>query len=286
MATTALNIIHSERPDGGRFEARVGGGVVELDYDRGPDSIEFHHTGTSHSLRGRGLAGEVVEHALNWAATQGLRLIPSCSYVALWLQRHPRWQRLLAPTRAQTVLTFWFGAMGSAEDGQMRKQWFIKDEAFDAEIRERFGADIEAGLTGGLQNWLHDAFGRLAYIVLLDQFTRNVHRGTPKSFAGDPLARREALALLDAGKSFDPLMQAFVLLPLEHAEDMAMQDRCVSEFEKLAEQDPRTADYLNYARRHREVIARFGRFPHRNAILGRQSTEAELAYLAEPGSGF
>ena len=286
MATTALNITHIEGSDGGRFEARVGGGVVELDYDRGPDSLEFHHTGTSPSLRGRGLASEVVEHGMNWAATQGLRLIPSCSYVALWLQRHPRWQRLLAPTRAQAVLTFWFGGMGSAEDGQMRKQWFIKDEAFDAEIRERFGVDIDAGLAGGLQSWLHDAFGRLAYVVLLDQFTRNVHRGTPTSFAGDSLARREALALLDAGKSFEPLMQSFVLLPLEHAEDMAMQDRCVSEFEKLAEQDPRTADYLNYARRHREVIVRFGRFPHRNAILGRQSTEAELAYLAQPGSGF
>ena len=286
MATTALKIEHIERPDGGRFEARVGGGTVELDYDRGPDSLEFHHTGTSPSLRGRGLAGEVVEHGLSWAATQGLRVIPSCSYTAQWLQRHPRWQRLLAPTRAQAVLTFWFGAMDSTEDGQMRKQWFIKDEAFDAEIRERFGADIDAGLNGGLQSWLHDDYGRLACIVLLDQFTRNAHRGTPKSFAGDPLARREALALLDAGKSFDPLMQSFVLLPLEHAEDMALQDSCVSEFEKLAERDARTADYLNYARRHREVIERFGRFPHRNAILGRESTPEELAYLAQPGSGF
>jgi len=281
-----LTITHDEHGDAGRFEARVDGGSVELDWLRHGDRLVIHHTGTSPALRGRGLAGELVAHAMAWAALQGLQLVPSCSYVAAWLHRQPRWQRLLAPAAAQAVLNFWFGAIGSATDGRQRGEWFRKDEAFDAEVRTRFGASIDAALAGGLHDWRASPWGRLACVLLLDQLTRNAYRGTAKSFAGDALALQEALALLDGGIAFEPVAQWFVLMPLEHAEDLAVQDRSVSEFERLAQRDAGLTGALDYARRHREVIVRFGRYPHRNAILGRESTTEELAYLAQPGAGF
>ena len=131
-------------------------------------------------------------------------------------------------------------------------------------------------------------WGRLARILLLDQFTRNIYRGQARSFAGDPLALQDTLHLLAQAQDLTlaPLQRWFALMPLEHAEDVAMQDRSVSEFTQLAALDPRLSGALDYAHKHREVIERFGRYPHRNAILGRASSEAELAYLALPGSGF
>jgi len=281
-----LAVTHKDHGDAGRFEAHIDGGSVELDWLRHGDRLVFHHTGTSPSLRGRGLAGQLVAHAMAWAAPQGLQLVPSCSYVATWLHRQPRWQRLLAPSAAQAVLNFWFGAIGSTTDGKQRAEWFRKDDAFDTRVRARFGASIDAALAGGLQDWLTSPWGRLAYVVLMDQLTRNAHRGTARAFAGDALALREALALLDSGVAFEPLAQWFVLLPLEHAEDLVLQDRSVQEFERLAARDVGLAGALDYAHRHREVIARFGRYPHRNALLGRESTAEELAFLAQPGSGF
>lgn len=279
-------ITHDDRGAQGRFEARVDGGSVELDWLRHGDRLVFHHTGTSPVLRGRGLAGEIVAHAMAWAAPQSLQLVPSCSYVATWLHRHARWQRLLAPAAAQSVLNFWFGAIGSGTDGQQRPEWFRKDDAFDAEIRDRFGALIDAALAGGLHDWLASPWGRLAYVVLLDQLTRNAHRGTARAFSGDALALKESLALLDDGIAFEPVVQCFALMPLEHAEELALQERSVREFERLAERDAGHTGSLDYARRHRDVIARFGRFPHRNALLGRADTAEERTYLAQPGSGF
>jgi len=187
---------------------------------------------------------------------------------------------------AQAVYQFWFPP--DAGEGP-RRVWFIKDEAFDQQIRERFGALIEQGLAGGLRAW--DAEGprsALARILLLDQFTRNVFRGTPIAFAGDHLALQAAQDMVDADEdlALPPFQRSFVYMPFEHAENMAMQDQAVALFTRLAHAHPALNDSLDYARRHREVIARFGRFPHRNAILGRHSTPEEAEFLLQPGSGF
>ncbi|MTV39122.1 DUF924 family protein [Duganella radicis] len=186
--------------------------------------------------------------------------------------------------QAQAVFDFWFAGAQAP-----RREWFQKDDAFDREIEQRFGEQIAQALEGGLHQW--DAEGpqaALARIILLDQFCRNVYRGTPLSFAGDHLALQAALDMIEAGEDqrLSPLQRAFVYLPLEHAEDMAMQDQAVALFTRLAQADAGLDGMLDYAKRHREVIRRFGRFPHRNAILDRASTPAELAFLKQPGSGF
>ncbi|MDI4631915.1 DUF924 family protein [Pelomonas sp. V22] len=230
----------------------------------------------------------MVEHGLRWAAEQERPVVAACSYVAAWLDRHPAWQRVTEPTPVQQVLNFWFGSLGSAEDDQLRGAWFRKSEVFDEEIRSRFGALLEQALAGGLKEWERSSHGSLARIVLLDQFTRNAFRNMPRAFAGDAEALRVSLALLESGKfkSLTTLQRWFALMPLEHAEDLAMQDRSVAAFEQLAAEDERMTGALDYAIKHREVVAQYGRFPHRNALLGRESTAAELAYLAQPGAGF
>jgi uncharacterized protein (DUF924 family) len=189
----------------------------------------------------------------------------------------------------QDVLDFWFGAPGSAGYGAARREWFVKDAAFDALIRTRFGGAIDAALAGGLTDW--DAAGpsgTLARILVLDQFTRNAHRDTPGAFAGDALALAAAQQLVDTGaeQGLLPVQRAFVYLPFEHAEDLVMQERAVALFAALAEAHPGFDEMLDYAHRHRDVIRRFGRFPHRNAILGRASTPDEVAFLRQPGSRF
>lgn len=192
------------------------------------------------------------------------------------------------PDAAGEVLNFWFGAPGSAGYGQQRTLWFDKREATDTAIRERFGAPIEQALAGGLTDWDATARGTLARIVLLDQFTRNVFRDTPRAFAGDTLALAAARALVERGDDAQliPVERIFAYLPFEHAEDLAAQDRAVALFGALKAAHAGFDTTYDYALRHRAVIARFGRFPHRNAILGRTDTEAERAFLATPGSGF
>ncbi|MDM4765603.1 DUF924 family protein [Pelomonas sp. SE-A7] len=276
------------RPRTGGFSAEVDGHALELDVMRSGDQLVFHHTETAPELRGRGLAGRMVEHGLLWAAEQERQVIASCSYVALWLRKHPDWQRLTEPVEVQQLLNFWFGALGSAEHGQVRGEWFRKSAAFDDQIRQRFGAQLEAALSSGLELWAKTPWGSVARILLLDQLTRNAFRGTARSFAGDALALKTSLALLDGGQyaQLGTLQRWFALMPLEHAEDLALQDRSVAEFRKLAAEDLRLQGAFDYAIKHREVIQRFGRFPHRNAILGRTSTVEELDYLAQPGAGF
>lgn len=193
------------------------------------------------------------------------------------------------------VLDFWLGAypLDPAALQRVQGQWFRKDEAFDAELRRRFDGSIAAARASRLDGWAAQAEGRLALLIVLDQFTRNAFRGQPESFAGD--AQALALALEGIARGHDQAVPAmariFCYLPLEHAEDAAMQARSVALFEALRdapEAEPKAFfDHsLDYARRHQDVIARFGRFPHRNAILGRASTAEELAYLAQPGAGF
>ena len=192
------------------------------------------------------------------------------------------------PDEAADVLAFWFGSPGSPLLGTKRPEWFRKDDAFDAQIRERFGTLVERGLRGELSAWAATPLGALAQVVLLDQFPRNAWRGTPRAFAGDALALARAQAMLAARQDevLLPVQRAFVLLPLEHAESLPLQDEAVQRFRQLAAQAPEMAEELDYAERHRAVIERFGRFPHRNAILGRPSTAEELEFLEQPGSGF
>jgi uncharacterized protein (DUF924 family) len=189
----------------------------------------------------------------------------------------------------QDVLDFWFGAPGSLDAGKPRREWFVKKDEFDAVIRDRFGAAIDQALAGGLREWDENGpHGTLARILVLDQFTRNAHRNTPLSFTGDALALAAAKSLVDSGadRELPPLQRAFVYMPFEHAEDAYMQERAVELFGVLAAEHPGFDEMLDYAHRHRGVIARFGRFPHRNEILGRASTPEEVEFLRQPGSRF
>ena len=190
---------------------------------------------------------------------------------------------------AQDVLDFWFLPPADPGHGMPRDVWFRKDDAFDATIEARFGPLIEQAVAGGLRDWDQQGpAGTLARILLLDQFTRNAYRGTPASFGGDALALAAAELLVDSGADqvLLPVQRWFAYMPFEHAEDARMQERAVELFTALAAANEGYEGVLDYAHRHRGVIARFGRFPHRNAILGRASTEDETAFLAQPGSRF
>ncbi|UXH76395.1 DUF924 family protein [Roseateles amylovorans] len=282
-----MNIVIQHHPETRCFLAQPQPGLhCRLDYERHGEQLIITHTGVPAQLRGQGLAGQLVEAAVRWLAPVPLQLVPGCSYVRHWLASHPRWQRLLTPAAAQRVLNEWFGVPGSVEDGQIQPKWFKKDAAFDASLRERFGEPVERALRGELREWDHTPWGALARLLLLDQFTRNIHRDTPKAFAGDALALPLSLDLLPRVQGMTVLERWFIAMPLEHAEDLSMQQRSVQWFETLAEEDERLKDALDYARRHREVIERFGRFPHRNRILGRESTAQEIDFLKQPGSGF
>jgi uncharacterized protein (DUF924 family) len=189
---------------------------------------------------------------------------------------------------AETIVDFWFGAPDSVDFGRARKAWFAKDAAFDAEIRERFGSLIERALRGELENWGDASRSAIAQVLLLDQFTRNAFRDTPRAFAGDPRALAAAARMvgLRQDEELPTFMRGFVYLPYEHAEGLAMQDEAIRLLTRLAAADPEQQSMLDYAYKHRTVIERFGRFPHRNAILGRRSTAEEIEFLSRPGSGF
>lgn len=187
----------------------------------------------------------------------------------------------------QPILDFWFLPEGDPGHGKSRPAWFRKDPAFDLLIQQRFGEAISGALAGEFVEWDSDPHGALARIILLDQFTRNAFRETPRAFAGDGRALAAARSMVDTGRDrmLDALEREFVYLPFEHAEDMAMQERSVALFNALATGSG-LADIADYALRHRDIIARFGRFPHRNRILGRASTPEEIEFLKLPGSGF
>jgi uncharacterized protein (DUF924 family) len=195
----------------------------------------------------------------------------------------------------ESVLAFWFGAPGSAAEiaGRQSKLWFGKSPANDQAVIERFAATLTAATAGRLDHWVNTPRGRLALVIVLDQFPHHIHRDQPQAFATDPQALTHSLAALDAGEDrrLAPIERVFLYLPLEHAESLAMQEQSVSLYEQLAHEaaaDERAVfdGFLDYARKHRDVVARFGRFPHRNAILGRPSTPDELEFLKQPGSRF
>jgi uncharacterized protein (DUF924 family) len=196
----------------------------------------------------------------------------------------------------QPLLDWWFGAdQGTATEIAAARHglWFGKRDSQDREAEARFGAQVEQALAGGLREWRDDPQGWLALLILLDQLPRMIFRDTPRAFAGDSLAQ----PLLQDGlehnwdRRLAPIQRVFAYLVFEHAEDLPLQNRAVELFASLmneaaADEQALFADFLDFAERHQRVIARFGRFPHRNAILGRASTDEELAFLREPGSRF
>jgi uncharacterized protein (DUF924 family) len=188
---------------------------------------------------------------------------------------------------AGAVLDFWFGPVGSERYGQTRDAWFRKDALFDAQVRAQFGPAIEAGLAGCYREWAATPRGALAQIVLLDQFTRNSFRDSPRALAGDAMALAAAEQAIARGDDLALIgvERWFVYLPYTHAESVASQQRSVELFTRLRDETGLT-DPLVWAKRHASVIYLFGRFPHRNVILGRESTPEEVAFLAAPGSRF
>ena len=175
---------------------------------------------------------------------------------------------------AAEVRRYWFD--------EHPKDWFVKNPAFDAQIRRRFLALHEVASAGGLAHWADDGRSCLALVIVLDQFPRNMFRGEARAFATDSLARAAARVILERG--WDQRMtqseQLFAYLPFEHSESLADQERCCDLMKPLGD------ELLRYAQRHKEIIERFGRFPHRNAALGRASTPEEAEFLKQPGSSF
>lgn len=195
----------------------------------------------------------------------------------------------------QPLLDWWFGTGTTAAEVAAARSalWFGKRDGQDAEARERFGELVEQALAGELRDWADSPHGWLALILLLDQLPRMIFRDSPQAFAGSARALQLVLEGLDGEKeeALAPIQRVFVYLVLEHAEDLLLQDEAVRRFTQLlsiAAPGERAlfADYLDYAERHQRVIARFARFPHRNAVLARPSTPEELAFLQEPGSRF
>lgn len=190
------------------------------------------------------------------------------------------------PAAAEELLAFWFAE-------RSRGLWFERNEAFDQEIRARFGALAAEGAEGRLGRWEETPNAALALVILLDQFPRNMHRGKADAFACDPLARTVAGRAIDRG--FDRIVRhdrrAFFFLPFEHSEDLAEQERSVALFQAWAEAAPEAEkqsclEQCEWVVRHQEIIQRFGRFPHRNVVLGRETTAEEEAFLKEPRSSF
>ena len=190
------------------------------------------------------------------------------------------------PAAAEELLAFWFAE-------RSRTLWFERDEAFDEEIRARFAGLLADGASGALARWEETPSAALALVILLDQFPRNMHRGRAEAFACDPLARAIAGRAIERG--FDAMVhhdwRPFFYLPFEHSEDPAEQDRSVALFQAWAEAAPeaerqKCLEQCEWVLRHQEIIQRFGRFPHRNPALGRETTAEEEAFLKEPRSSF
>lgn len=173
----------------------------------------------------------------------------------------------------EDVLTFWFADPDRA---------WRKDPAFDEEIRRRFGDLHAAVVRGEHEAWRTTPRGALAYVIVLDQFSRNLYRGDPRAFAADAQARAAAAEAVAAGhdQALTTAERGFLYMPFMHSEALADQDRAVALFRPLG------GASLEFAERHRDIVARFGRFPHRNAVLGRASTPEEAAFLTQPGSSF
>lgn len=193
------------------------------------------------------------------------------------------------------LLALWFGDNpdDSAVAAEKKDLWWGHNLETDAMLRDRFGTASTAGAVGVLDHWTGSPRGRLALVLLLDQVPRAIHRGLPESFAFDTDARNMASQGLASGadRLLRPVERVFLYLPFEHSEELADQEKSVELFKELAisvpERDRETFDaFVDYAVRHHAVVARFGRFPHRNTVLGRESTPEEIEFLKSPGSSF
>jgi len=201
----------------------------------------------------------------------------------------------MSETAPKDVVDFWFGDATAGPEALERrgKVWFGADHAFDRECAARFAAPLEDAAAGALDGWADTPHGRLALVILLDQMPRNIHRSSPAAFAHDTQAAAHCVSGIESGqdRSLHPVERLFLYMPLQHAEDLGLQRRSVEQFESLAaEADDawrdRFAENARYARLHHDIVERFGRFPHRNRILGRESTEEELRYLADGAPTF
>ena len=195
----------------------------------------------------------------------------------------------------QPLLDWWFGHAGSANAvaAEKGKLWFGKRNSQDLEAQTRFGVFVDQALAGELTEWTQCPEGWLAVVLLLDQLPRMIYRDTPKAFSGDLLAQKLVAqgVAADFDRQLKAIQRVFIYLVFEHCENLAVQNEAVSRFMALLAEQPEAeravfADNLDYAERHRKVIAQFGRFPHRNAVLGRDSTDEELVFLSKPGSRF
>ncbi len=196
---------------------------------------------------------------------------------------------------SEDVLSFWFGELDEhgLADEQTSAKWWTKSPAFDEEVRARFG-DLHAAIARGeKEDWLEDPRGRLAYVVVLDQLSRNMFRGTKEMFAFDERALAAATEGVERGhdRALACAERTFLYMPFMHAESLDAQERCIEHFRSLAEgvSEPakkRVLNNVDFAVRHRDIVARFDRFPHRNELLGRPSTDEEVAFLEQPGSSF
>jgi uncharacterized protein (DUF924 family) len=189
------------------------------------------------------------------------------------------------PTKAEEVLDFWFGREGEPGYGEFREAWFKKDPEFDKLVHDRFEALYEAAAACALDDWKEEARSCLALVILLDQLPRNMFRGDPRSYATD----RKALEMAEYAvhqaldRELPEFQRTFLYMPFMHSEDLEHQRRSVELFRALGGTD---TDSSYYAVRHMEIIERFGRFPHRNEVLGRRTTPEEAEFLTQPGSSF
>ena len=185
--------------------------------------------------------------------------------------------------KADAVLDFWFGREGEPGYGGFREEWFRKDAEFDREVRDRFEALYEEAVAGNLDGWREDARSCLALVILLDQFPRNMFRGESRSYVTDKKAQETAEYAVDhaVDRELPEFQRMFLYMPLMHSENLSHQRRSVELFRGLGE-----GDAESYAVRHMEIVERFGRFPHRNDVLGRPTTAEEAEFLKEPGSSF
>ena len=194
-------------------------------------------------------------------------------------------------TTPDEILEFWFGP--SDDPFERAEAWWTADAAFDDEIRERFEEDVERAVAGKLDDWRETPKGAVAFVILVDQFSRNIYRDTAGMFANDGLALEASLEAIDRGfdEELAPIERQFLYMPLMHSEDPEIHERSLELFDRLREEAPAEQregfdNAYEFAVKHAEIIDEFGRYPHRNEVLGRESTEEEAAFLEEHGRGF
>ena len=281
-ATPAITFTALE--NGGRYTIRVpeidGEGIISYVHET-PTHVVVNTTRVDASLQGRGLAGLLAARLATDALAKGWTTDPQCSYFAAQLDKHPEWAALRRRVRsagetAETVLSFWFEEIPPEAK-------FKRDAAFDAQLTARFGRTLEQAAAGELFAWRETARGRLAEIIVLDQFSRNIYRDTPRAFAQDAMALALAQEAVGAGalEVLDSDGRMFLLMPYMHSESRAIHALAAPLFEKHT-----SAGTYDYELRHKKIVDAFGRYPHRNAILGRASTTEELTFLTQPGSSF